>query len=276
MISFPNCKLNLGLNIINKREDGYHDLETVFLPIPFTDVLEIIPSENNAVEFTVTGLAVNADDSNLCIKAYGLLKQDFPELPAIKIHLHKVIPMGAGLGGGSADGAFTLQLVNNKFQLGLSEEHLINYALQLGSDCPFFLINKPCFATSRGEVLQQINIDLTGYKILIINPGIHIETQWAFSNILPVKPKISIKDIIAQPVDTWKDQLHNDFENPVFESYPEIKKIKEDLYQQGAVYASLSGSGSSVYGVFKKEHEISYIKNDKYFYKIIDMGSSSY
>jgi 4-diphosphocytidyl-2-C-methyl-D-erythritol kinase len=280
MIVFPNCKINLGLNIIRKREDGYHDLETIFLPISFTDVLEIIISENKTAgvlhlegvgHLAVTGLPVNAYD-NLCIKAYNLLKQDFPDLPPVKMHLHKVIPLGAGLGGGSSDAAFTLQLLNEKFKLKVKIEQLIDYALRVGSDCPFFIINDPCFATSRGEILQPINIDLTNYKILIVNPGIHIDTKWAFSKVVLHERKISIKEIVTQPIETWKDQLQNDFELPVFTAYPEIKKIKNDLYEQGAIYASLSGSGSSVFGIFSKETNIQYSANKKYFQKIIEFN----
>ncbi|MDB5200207.1 MAG: 4-(cytidine 5-diphospho)-2-C-methyl-D-erythritol kinase [Chitinophagaceae bacterium] len=268
MIAFPNCKINLGLNIIRKREDGYHDLETVFLPVPFTDVLEIIASDK--IEFAVTGFHVDTTD-NLCIKAYNLLKKDFPELPAIKMHLHKAIPLGAGLGGGSSDAAFTLQLLNEKFKLNLKTEQLLDHALQLGSDGPFFILNKPCFAIGRGEILQPINIDLSNYKLLLVNPGIHINTKWAFTKITPQEPKVSIKEIITQPLETWKAQLKNDFEVPVFAEYPEIEKLKNDLYMQGALYASMSGSGSTVFGIFSKETNIQYIQNDKYFYKVIDM-----
>jgi 4-diphosphocytidyl-2-C-methyl-D-erythritol kinase len=268
MLSFPNCKINLGLNIIRKREDGFHDLETIFLPIPLTDVLEIIPSDKT--EFTITGLPISGND-NLCIKAYNLLKKDFSDLPAIKMRLHKVIPMGAGLGGGSSDAAFTLQLLNEKFTLNLKTEQLLDHALQLGSDGPFFIINKPCFATGRGEILQHINIDLTNYKILIVNPGIHIGTKWAFSKISPQERKTSIQEIARQPIETWKEQLQNDFEVPVFAEYPEIQKIKSDLYELGAAYVSLSGSGSSVYGIFSKEKSIQYTQNDKYFYKLVDI-----
>ncbi len=282
MIAFPNCKINLGLNIIRKREDGFHDLETVFLPIVFTDVLEIIPLENSkgvlhlvgAGHFAVTGINVSADENNLCVKAYNILKKDFPEVPAINMHLLKAIPLGAGLGGGSADGAFTLKLLNDKFHLGLSTEKLLNYALQLGSDCPFFIINKPCYATGRGEILEVINHDLSEYKLVIINPGIHIETKWAFSKIVPQQPNISARQIITQPIETWKDDLKNDFEIPVFEKYPEIKNIKENLYGCGAAYASLSGTGSTVYGIFKKDKTISYLNNNKYFYKIIELSKS--
>jgi 4-diphosphocytidyl-2-C-methyl-D-erythritol kinase len=184
------------------------------------------------------------------------------------MHVHKVIPMGAGLGGGSADAAFTLQMLNEIFKLNLKSEQLLEYALQLGSDGPFFIINKPCFATSRGEMLQPIHIDLTNYKILIVNPGIHIDTKWAFSRIIPQERKISIKEIVQQPMETWKAQLQNDFETSVFAEYPEIEKIKTTLYELGAEYASLSGSGSSVYGIFQKEKNVEY-KEDKYFKKLV-------
>ena len=270
MIVFPNCKINLGLNIIRKREDDYHDLETIFFPIPFTDVLEIISSENKTPEFIVSGVTLNEDENNLCIKAYNLVKQDFPDLPVIKMHLHKVIPLGAGLGGGSSDAAFTLKLLSEKFNLDLKIEELLDYALRLGSDCPFFIINEPSFATSRGEILQPINIDLTNYKILMVNPGIHIDTRWAFSKIIPHAPNVSIKEVIKQPIETWKDQLQNDFEVPVFAEYPEIGKLKSELYQQGAVYASLSGSGSTVYGIFKKYDVVNISRWSNYFYKIMD------
>lgn len=267
MVAFPNCKINLGLNIISKRNDGYHDLETVFYPVPLTDALELIKiqdasfkkqstvdGQRSTVNFTSTGLTINGSETdNLCVKAYQLLKQDFPDLPAIKMHLHKVIPMGAGLGGGSADGAFALQLLNNKFQLQLTTEQLIKYALQLGSDCPFFIINKPCFATSRGEIMQPINLDLSAYKIVLVNPQIHIGTGWAFSNITPQVPAISIHEIIQQPVATWKDAMVNDFQAPAIQQYPAIGEAIHQLYQQGAVYSAMTGSGSTVFGLFPKD-----------------------
>lgn len=266
MIVFPNCKINLGLRILNKREDGFHNLETVFYPVPFRDVLEIIP--NNILEFTATGLLVdgNAED-NLCLKAYHLLKKDFPQLPAIKIHLHKTIPMGAGLGGGSADAAFMLKLLNEKFKLDLSTPKLLNYALQLGSDCPFFIKNKPCFATGRGEILEEITVDLSAYKIVLINPGIHVNTGWAFANVTPAPLKKSIKEIIQQPIGRWKDELINDFEKPVFASHPQIKEIKETLYSQGAMYAAMSGSGSTVFGIFKASFNSKPFADKNYFIK---------
>jgi 4-diphosphocytidyl-2-C-methyl-D-erythritol kinase len=271
VVSFPNCKINLGLHILGKREDGFHNLETVFYPVPFRDALELIPSTNTDIEFTATGLAVDGNTTdNLCVKAYHLLKKDFPEIPAVKIHLHKAIPLGAGLGGGSADAAFMLKLLNEKFHLNLSTDQLINYALQLGSDCPFFIINKPCFATGRGEVLEEITVDLSGYKIVLINPGIHINTGWAFSNITPALTQKSIKEIIQQPISSWKEALKNDFETAVFTAHPAIKAIKETLYAQGAIYAAMSGSGSTVFGIFNTNIDITPFKNKDYFIKIIN------
>jgi len=255
LLSFPNCKINLGLNILSKREDGFHNIATAFYPLHITDAIEIIPAHSNAVSinFTSSGLTIDGNmEDNICIKAYHLLKKYFPQLPAINMHLHKSIPLGAGLGGGSADGAFTLQLLTTKFKLNLSAEQLIQYALQLGSDCPFFIRNEPCFATSRGETLTPIGLDLSGYQIIIVHPGIHINTGWAFSQITPALPKRSIESIIRQPIATWRSDLVNDFEIPVFEKYPVIKEIKETLYQNGAVYAAMSGSGSSVFGIYAK------------------------
>src|SRR6186997_3271542 len=268
MVSFPNCKINLGLNIVNKRDDGYHDIETAFFPIQLKDSLEIIEKEK--FEFSTRGIAIEGEpEKNLCIKAYDLLKKDFPQLPAVQMHLHKAIPMGAGLGGGSADGAFTLKLLNKKFELSLSEKQLINYSLQLGSDCPFFILNKPCFATGRGEILEQTELDLSEYKFLIVQPPVHISTAWAFSTINPLEPVKLIKQIIQQPIATWKAELINDFEKPVFENHPEIKKIKDKLYDAGATYASMSGSGSAVYGIFSKENAISISFPDNYFVKTL-------
>ncbi|HEV8270921.1 MAG TPA: 4-(cytidine 5'-diphospho)-2-C-methyl-D-erythritol kinase, partial [Chitinophagaceae bacterium] len=246
MVTFPNSKINLGLNIVGKRNDGYHDIETVFFPVHLKDALEVVEKEE--FEFSTSGSPIEGGpEKNLCIKAYYLLKKDFPNLPAVQMHLHKTIPMGAGLGGGSADGAFTLNLLNKKFELNLSEKQLINYSLQLGSDCPFFILNKPCFATGRGEILEQAEFDLSEYKIVIVHPAIHISTAWGFANIKPLNHRKSIKQIIQQPISTWKDELINDFEKPVFANYPEIKSIKDALYDEGAIYASMSGSGSAVY-----------------------------
>lgn len=257
MILFPNCKINLGLNIIAKRSDGFHDVETVFYPLMIQDVVEVVQSNpqqtnQNDIQFSSSGLAIDGEEeNNLCIKAYRLLQKHFA-LPAIQMHLHKNIPMGAGLGGGSADGAFTLQLLNQKFGLNIPQEQLIQYALQLGSDCPFFIINQPCFATSRGEVMSNVQLDLSAYQILIINPAIHINTGWAFSNITPQQPKKSIREIILQPISTWKNELVNDFEEPVSTQHPAISSIKKQLYASGALYACMTGTGSTVFGIFDK------------------------
>ncbi|MGB8192346.1 MAG: 4-(cytidine 5'-diphospho)-2-C-methyl-D-erythritol kinase [Chitinophagaceae bacterium] len=253
MIVFSNCKINLGLRILRKRTDGYHDLETVFYPLLFHDAIEAIRSEQPAMQFTTSGIGIDAaPEQNLCMKAYDLLKQSH-ELPSLKLHLHKSIPAGAGLGGGSANAAFTLKLLNAKFNLGLKAERLLDLALQLGSDCPFFIINKPCIATGRGEIMDAIDLSpLKRYYIAIVNPGIHIPTAWAFSRIKPGANGPSIKDVIHQPVHAWKDQLVNDFEAVVFDEYPAVKNIKEGLYNKGAVYAAMSGSGSTVYGLFEE------------------------
>lgn len=279
MIVFPNCKINLGLNILRKRSDGYHDLETVFYPLPFTDVLEIIEykkyTRTPSIPFTITGLPVKGEAaSNLCIRAYKLLKKDFQNLPHIQVHLHKVIPTGAGLGGGSADAAYTLLLLNDLFHLKISHERLIDYAAQLGSDCPFFIINKPCFAKGRGEKLEELKVDLSNYEFIIIHPNIHIDTGRAFLSITPALPARSLKEIIASPLYTWKDELINDFEKVIFPEYKEIAAIKEKLYQAGAIYASMSGSGSTVYGIFEKGSQPELQFPDTYFVKEVNTGQA--
>lgn len=266
MIVFPNCKINLGLRVLRKRADGYHDLETIFYPLSFTDALELIPA--TSFSFTLSGLAIQGNpDSNLCVKAYELLKKDYPQLPAAQIHLHKVIPTGAGLGGGSADAAFLLQLLNRVFRLELSAEALLHYSLQLGSDCPFFIINSPCLATSRGENLAPISLDLRTYQFILVNPGISISTAEAFAGITPSVPEKSIATISRQTISTWKEELINDFETMVFEKYPAIRLIKEELHHQGAVYASMSGTGSTVYGIFPKDATPSFSFPEHYFVK---------
>lgn len=277
MIIFPNCKINLGLDIIRKRTDGFHDLETVFYPLPIYDVLEIIPLNDNDVhnrshQFSLSGSVIEDNpENNLCIKAYDLLKNDFANLPAIRIHLHKTIPIGAGLGGGSADASFTLKLLNRLFNLNLTDGQLFNYAAPLGSDCPFFIFNKTSFASGKGELLEPVNIDLSQYQLVLVNPRIHIHTGNAFSQVTPAQPQHSIKEIVQRPVETWKDDLKNDFEVPVFKQYPELAKIKDELYAAGAAYASMTGSGSSIYGLFDKEKTTSFSFPDKYFVRMIDL-----
>lgn len=260
MIVFPNCKINLGLRVLRKRNDGYHDLESVFYPIPLCDVLELVRAAepSTGLRFSTSGTVIEDNGgNNLCVKAYKLLQKHHPDLPAAMLHLHKAIPTGAGLGGGSADAAFTLKLLNEKFRLQLTAYQLIDYAAQLGSDCPFFIINKPAFAESRGEILETISLDLSIYKFVVVNPGIHISTAKAFSRITPALPAKSPKEIIQQPIETWKDDLINDFEKPVFHEYPEIETIKNNLYDSGALYAAMSGSGSTVYSIFRKEANVS-------------------
>ncbi len=200
-------------------------------------------------------------------KSLPIIKKKIPQLPSIKLHLHKTIPPAAGLGGGSADGAFTLKLLNQKYGLGLSTKELLDYALKLGTDCPFFIINQSCVAHGRGEFLETMNLDLSGYKFIIVNPGIHISTTKAFSFIVPALPSKSIKNIIQQPIETWKGNLKNDFEEPLFKKHPEIRVLRDDLYKAGAIYASMTGSGSTVYGIFKKDMDASLVFPGNYFIK---------
>lgn len=268
MISFPNCKINIGLNIVRKRDDGYHDLETIFYPVDLKDAVEVIRSEE--ISFHTTGLAVSGSaEDNLCVKAYSILKKDFPGLPPVSIHLHKAIAMGAGLGGGSADGAFMLSMLDKKFQLDLAEEQLIKYALQLGSDCPFFIINKPSFATGRGEKLTPVQLDLSTYTMVLVNPGIHVSTKEAFAKLKPSIPAISLQQLIEQPLNNWKGKVINDFEEPVFKLYPAIEKIKNDLYAAGAVFASMTGTGSTVFGIFDSAVELNLTFPDNYTYILL-------
>lgn len=251
MITFPNAKINLGLNIVSKREDGYHNIESCFYPIPWHDCLEVIEAASFA--FYSYGMNIPGDpSSNLCVKAYQLLKEDF-DIPPVEIHLLKNIPMGAGLGGGSADGAFILKMLNELFRLGLSDLKLETYSLKLGSDCPFFIKNKPAIASGRGEMLKPIDLDLSGYYLAIHNPGIHISTKDAYDGISPKKPDNSIENIISKSVTEWKDVLHNDFEDSIFPNHPEITKLKDKMYDAGAVYASMTGSGSTIFGLYKED-----------------------
>jgi 4-diphosphocytidyl-2-C-methyl-D-erythritol kinase len=262
MIVFPNCKINLGLYINAKRADGYHDIETVFFPVPFCDLLEVIP-QGAGTDCTLeqTGLILSAsDDDNLCVKAYRLLKKDFPSLPAITIYLHKQIPSGAGLGGGSADGAFMLQLLTEQFNLPLNKKELQRYALELGSDCPFFIENKPVVATGRGEKMRSIAIDLKGWQLVLCLTGLHVSTKEAFEGCKPRVPSISPEQIVVKPVEEWQDQLFNQFEETVFAKYPRLADCKQHLYEQGAAYASMTGTGSTLFGLFSKQPDISLLK----------------
>jgi len=272
MIVFPNCKINLGLNILRKRSDGYHNLETIFYPLRLTDSLEIIENKeavkSPSFPFTTSGLPIAGKPStNLCVKAYRLLKVDFPSINSVKIHLHKVIPAGAGLGGGSADAAFALKVLNEIFELKITTQQLIDYAAELGSDCPFFIINKPCFAKGRGEKLEEIQLDLSAYKFFIVNPGNQVDTGRTYLNMIPAKPDKSVKEVIAGPIHKWKDELKNDFEKTIFLQHREIVDIKDMLYIKGAIYASMSGSGSTVFGIFPKDKKIELSFPGNYFVK---------
>lgn len=260
MIIFPNAKINIGLNIINKRDDAYHNIESAFYPIGLCDAIEIIENTNNAnekISFTFTGIQIPGKaDENLCWYAYHLISADY-SLPNLKVYLHKNIPIGAGLGGGSADAAFFIQLLNNKFELGLSWGEKHNYARQLGSDCSFFISNKPAFAQGTGDQYESIKLDLSNYYIAIIYPEIHINTAKAYSGVRPKMPSRSLEeDLLNLPIENWKDFIHNDFEDSIFLMYPELKQLKLKLYSLGATYASMSGSGSTVYGIFKEKTAI--------------------
>ena len=248
MISFPPCKINLGLNIISKRADGYHDIETCFYPVPWTDILEIVPSKE--FSFTSSGTPIpGANDQNLCVKAYQLLQQDF-DLPPVSIHLHKIIPTGAGLGGGSSDAAYTLKILNSVFDIQLGTQQLQEYASKLGSDCSFFIESKPMFGEGRGNLLTAINIDLKGYYLVLVNPNVHVSTAQAYAGVVPQMPPYGSKAILKKPVNQWRHLLSNDFEQSVFKQHPLIGEVKDSLYAQGAAYASMSGSGSTVFGLF--------------------------
>lgn len=253
MVVFPNAKINLGLHIVQKRNDGFHNIETVFYPVPWCDVLEIVAASNTRFQLSGTQLPISVEE-NICWKAWKLLQQNYSQhFKTAHIHLHKVLPAGAGLGGGSSNAAYMLMAINEKFQLHLSHEMLLQYATLLGSDCAFFIFNKPCLATGKGEILKPVTLSLQEYKILIVYPNISISTRQAFANVQPCIPSQPLSYVIQQPVEEWKHILKNDFEEVIFPLYPEIAFVKQQLYEAGAVYAAMSGSGSAVYGLFKNE-----------------------
>lgn len=285
MICFPNAKINLGLHVVSRRPDGYHNLETIFYPVGLKDALEIIPTSADASKtgpersaeamgfavntgsattgngasptqryhFFQTGIPIGgAPEDNLVIKALHLIANE-KKLPETDIYLLKKIPSGAGLGGGSSDAAFMLRLLNETFDLGYSKEELMLRAARLGADCPFFILNRPAFATGTGDKLEPIEIDLSNYTLLLVKPDIMVPTKEAYAMITPRKPDLPLKEIIQKPPETWRELLKNDFEPPVFKKFPEICRIKQQLYEMGAVYASMSGSGSSVFGLFEQD-----------------------
>lgn len=256
MVNFPNCKINLGLKVISRREDGYHNLETIFYPLPFYDALEIIQKNKEPSELICYGINVGETEDNLCFKAYALIKRDY-SLPPIEMHLLKSIPMGAGLGGGSSDAAFTLMLLNKKFALQIPQERLFEYAFQLGSDCPFFLLNKPALATGRGEILKELDLSLKGYFLKLVFPGIHISTSDIFKHVKPSSNSESLQSVVNSPISFWKNRFKNAFEEIVFQMYPEIEEIKDQLYKDGALYTSMTGTGSTVFGIFEERPPVS-------------------
>lgn len=250
MVTFPGCKINLGLHVLNRRPDGYHAIHTCFYPVPWTDVLEALPAEQ--FSFNCTGLPIpGPTEDNLCVKAYRLLKKDF-ELPPIQAHLHKLVPMGAGLGGGSADAAQFLQIVNELFSLKLTREQLSDYASRLGSDCAFFLFPEPTLGRGRGEILDPVAVSLKELYLVIVTPVVHVSTAEAYAGVTPGQPLEDLRSTLSRPVSEWKERLVNDFERSIFSRFPELPGIKERLYDSGAIYASMSGSGSSVFGLFDK------------------------
>lgn len=257
MITYPNAKINLGLNIVEKRPDGYHNLETIFYPIHLQDALEVTKLEGiGDYSLKVSGVPIEGEpENNLVVKAYHLLKKDFPDMPPINIHMYKHIPTGAGLGGGSADAAFMIKLLNEKFNLELSIEKMEEYAAILGADCAFFIQNKPVFASGIGNLFEEISLSLKGYYIILVKPDIFVSTKDAFTNIRPMRPTQSLKEIVRMPIETWRATMKNDFEESVFQKFPEIAAIKDKLYDMGAIYASMSGSGSSVFGIFREQVE---------------------
>ena len=254
MLADPNAKINLGLNVVERRADGYHNLETVFYPIGLCDVLNVELSEGcSDYSFSSSGIHIDGDpETNLIVKAFRLLQNEYG-LPPIDITLIKQIPFGAGLGGGSADAAFMLKILNDMFTLKISPKRLEKLAATLGADCPVFIKNKPVYATGIGNVFTPLKLSLKGYFLVLVKPDIHVSTPEAYSLVIPEAPQISLFDSIQKPVEEWRNLIKNDFEKSVFVKYPQIASIKEELYNAGAIYASMSGSGSSVFGIFEKE-----------------------
>ncbi len=252
MIAFPNAKINLGLQIVERRPDGYHNLETIFYPIPVEDALEFCVRAGMPTKchLNVSGIQVEGDnDDNLVCRAYRLLDEQY-DLPPVDIFLHKHIPTGAGLGGGSSDAAFMLRLLNNTFELGLTIEQLEAYAAVLGADCAFFIQNRPTFAHGIGNLFRPVQLSLNGYQLWLVKPDIFVSTREAFAQITPRRPEVSLEELVKQPISCWLEAMVNDFEASVFPQHPELKAIKERLYAHGALYAAMSGSGSSLFGIF--------------------------
>lgn len=265
MLAFANAKINLGLSVTEKRPDGYHNIETVFYPLRMYDVVEITDAEETSCVVAEGTIPGNAED-NICLKAFNALQADFG-LPAQRITLLKNIPVGAGLGGGSADAAFLVKLVNDKFKLGLSDTQMEDYVRPLGADCAFFIKNSPVFAVGKGDEFDSLDLDLRAYFIVLVKPDTHVSTADAYQGIKPGYAGTSLKDLIHLPLKDWKLTIKNDFEASVFAKYPEIAAVKESLYHEGAIFAAMSGSGSSVFGIFAAEVKLPELeKRNKVFY----------
>ncbi|MGB5989465.1 MAG: 4-(cytidine 5'-diphospho)-2-C-methyl-D-erythritol kinase [Marinifilaceae bacterium] len=269
MITFPNAKINIGLNVVKKREDGFHNIETVFYPLTLTDILEIIENKDLPKgEYTYTSYGIEIDcsvENNIIIKAYNLIAHDY-DIPGIDIFFHKNIPFGGGLGGGSADAAYMLKLLNDKFSLSLTTEQLEDYASRIGSDCAFFIKNEPVYAYGRGELFKEINFSLKGKYIVLVKPNIAVPTGKAYSGIKPQASTFDLKDLSSLSLSEWKDKVNNDFEKTVFKAFPAIKNLKDKLYSLGAEYAVMTGSGATVYGIFNKEVDLSASFEDCFYW----------
>lgn len=260
MLNFANAKINLGLHLVEKRKDGYHNLETVLYPIRIFDTIEIVDAPE--ISCAIAGLEIPGDSNdNLCVQAFRRLQQDF-EIPNQQIVLLKNIPVGAGLGGGSADAAFLIKLVNDKFNLDLSFAEMENYARELGADCAFFIRNHAVFAFDKGDQFEPISLDLSRFYLVLIKPPIHVSTALAYAGVSVSKPNKSIKEILNHPIEQWRDLLVNDFEKSVFKKFHAISELKEMLYQKGAIFAAMSGSGSSVFGIFTSKVDLSELERE--------------
>lgn len=257
MVVFPNAKINIGLNIVEKRPDNYHNLESIFYPIPLKDILEVVEAVDGITHMEIDGLKIDGPtDSNLVMKAYNLLKNNY-NLPPVKIYLNKIIPFGAGLGGGSSDAAFMLKVLNEMFALNLSVDELKTFAAKLGADCPFFIENKPAYVTGIGDIIEKIPFSLQGLYFVLVKPNVFVSTKNAYSMITPIASQTSLLDMVNCPIQQWNGNIKNDFEKSVFHLFPEVENIKTILYNKGALYASMSGSGSSVFGLFKQPLDLS-------------------
>ena len=277
MLTKPIAKINLGLNVVEKRPDGYHNLETVFYPVQIEDALEVypmdpeFPSEYDC-DLKVTNITIDGDEQrNLVVRAYNLLKADFPTLPRIHAHLYKGIPTQAGMGGGSSDCGFMITLLNEMFKLGLSDLQMIDYAARLGADCAFFILNRPCYAEGIGEKLQPIDLDLKGWYLSLVRPDIPVSTREAFALIKPHYPEVNCREVVKQPVESWRDALVNDFEGSVFAVHPELGAVKDRLYELGATYAAMSGSGSTLFALSHQPLNLDEFNSEGTFRKTISL-----